>query len=293
MPVPWKISLHGGHSSAYCDHAYSTLRELLAAAVEFGYTTFGVTEHAPRVEPARLYDEERALGWDVLHLDRLFTQYARELQRLAAEFDGTLDVLCGFEAEVVPIEDYPTVMRGYFDRHGFDYLVGSVHWVNGHIIDYKPEHFAAALQASGGLEPLAVDYYRSVAEMAQRLRPDIIGHLDLIRRNAPDEASVSTPRIRQAAAEALEAIQTSGAILDVNTAGFRKGLGRPYPAPWLVRMAQERGIGFCFGDDSHRIGEVGAGIVEARGYLLDLGVRHLTGLSKQHGALAKVEIGLH
>jgi hypothetical protein len=33
------VSLHGGHSREYCDHARSTLREILEAAVACGYDT--------------------------------------------------------------------------------------------------------------------------------------------------------------------------------------------------------------------------------------------------------------
>jgi len=58
----WKASLHGGHSGEFCDHAGGTLREMVEAAVAFGYRTFGVSEHAPRYEPRFLYAEERALG---------------------------------------------------------------------------------------------------------------------------------------------------------------------------------------------------------------------------------------
>ena len=50
MAEAWKTSLHGGHSGEFCEHASATLRELLEAAVEFGFDTFGVSEHAPRVE---------------------------------------------------------------------------------------------------------------------------------------------------------------------------------------------------------------------------------------------------
>ena len=292
MTDPWKVSLHGGHSSAYCDHAGSSLRDLLEAAVRFGYATFGVTEHAPRVEPERLYAEELALGWDVSHLDRLFQAYAAELRQLAREFAPRLEVLCGFEAEVVPTDRYAEVMRGYRDRFAFDYLAGSVHWVNGHIIDYTPAHFQQALTRSGSLEQLAIDYYRTLAEMAQSLQPEVIGHFDLIRRNAPSEESVSTPRIRAAAGEALEAARAAACILDVNTAGYRKGLGRPYPAPWLVTLARDMGLGFCFGDDSHRVAEVGAGLEDARRYLLELGVPEITTLRKTATGLEQTRVPL-
>lgn len=291
-PEAWRISLHGGHSSAYCDHAFSTLREIVESAIAAGYHTFGITEHAPRVEPERLYDEERALGWDVAHLDRLFREYAAELRKLSAEYAGAISILRGFEAEVVPEDAYVEVMRSYLDELRFDYMVGSVHWVNGHIIDYKREHFDSAMALSGSLEQLAVAYYQALQEMILQLRPKVIGHFDLIRKNAPDEESVSTAAVRKAALQALEAARHTGAILDVNTAGYRKGLGRPYPAPWIIRAAREMGIGLCFGDDSHRSTEVGVGIEDAREYLIGLGVTHLRGLRRRGEEMEEVELPL-
>ena len=45
----WRVSLHGGHSSGYCDHATSTLAEILEAACDAGMRTYGVTDMPDRV----------------------------------------------------------------------------------------------------------------------------------------------------------------------------------------------------------------------------------------------------
>ncbi len=40
--IPWKVSLHGGHSGQFCDHAKGSLREIVEAAIEqkMGSTRF-------------------------------------------------------------------------------------------------------------------------------------------------------------------------------------------------------------------------------------------------------------
>ena len=128
--------------------------------------------------------------------------------------------------------------------------------------------------------------------MVDVLRPDVVGHLDLIRKNAARDAALDTPAIRDAAEQALEAVAMHGCILDLNTAGYRKGLGSPYPAPWLVRLADQKGIGFCFGDDSHGPEQVGAGVSEARQYLLDNGVGHVSILTREDGAVVRRRVAL-
>ena len=285
---PWAVSLHGGHSGEFCDHGRGTLREVIEAAAACGYHTFGVTEHAPRVEPRYLYAEERALGWDVAKIVGDFEAYARALPRLAATFADRIALLRGFEIEVVPSDRYVSVMADLRARFEFDYIVGSVHWVDDVIIDYTKSEFDRAVAAHGGLEALAVRYFEVVAEMAAALKPEVVGHLDLLRKFAGEDAALETPAVRRAAAAALEAIGEYDGILDCNTVGLRKGLGTPYPAPWLVRLAHEEfGIGFCFGDDSHGPDEVGAGIAEARAYLLGHGVSEITYLAREGDGLAR------
>lgn len=287
----WKVSLHGGHSGEFCDHAEATLREMLEAAVSAGYDTFGVSEHVPRHESRFLYPEEVAMGWDIPKIHADFARYAAHLQELVPEFEGRISVLRGLEMEIVPIAKYVSLMQDFRNQKladgspAFDYAVGSVHYVDEVQIDAAPASYLLAVEACGGIEALAVRYYELVAEMALALHPEVVGHLDLIKRNLTlagfGDFSLETPKIQAAAESAMEAVRSVGAILDLNTAGWRKGLGEPYPAPPLVQRAHAMGIGFCFGDDSHRPSDVGAGVPEAREYLLRCGVPTVTVLNRE------------
>lgn len=300
--APWAVSLHGGHSGEFCDHGKGTLREIVAAAVARGYHTFGIAEHAPRFHDRYLYPEEVAMGWDIEKVQRDFEAYARESAALAADCRLSIAycrlkdkkgvqpfcLLRGFEAEVVPPGDYGRLMNGLRARHGFDYVVGSVHWVNDVITDHSKAKFDEAAAKCGGQEALAVMYYEQMAEMVEAVRPEVVGHVDVLRKYASPREAVETPRARDAVRAALEAIRAHGCILDINTGGLRHGLGSPYPAPWLLRMAvHEFGIGVCFGDDSHSPEDVGAGIIETRQYLIDNGVEHITYLTREGQAIVR------
>lgn len=283
----WKVSLHGGHSGPYCDHATGTLEEVLEAAVAYGYQTFGVSEHAPRLGDHLLYEDERAMGWTVATLEEKFAAYARDVRKLAKAYADRLVVLCGFEAEVVPGDRYVEIMLGLRDTYGFDYMVGSVHHIREILIDGPGKDYERAVETVGGIEALGVAYYEAVAEMVRSLRPEVVSHLDLVRKNAPDNEAVETPAIRHAALAALDVIGEFGCILDLNTAGYRKGLGAPYPRPWLLREALERGIPFCFGDDSHGPAQVGKDVDRARGYLVENGADTITFLTREAGAIVR------
>lgn len=290
--MEWKVSLHGGHSGEFCDHAEGTLREMLEAAVRFGYHTFGVSEHVPRVEERFLYSEEVQMGWDVEKLKQDFDHYARTVFALADEFAGRLIVLRGCEGEVVPADRYVELMNGWRRQYGFDYIVGSVHFVGEIQIDGSQEKFERAMEYHGGLEPLVLRYYETVAQMVQALKPEVVGHLDLVRKYGNFFGSVETPVVRRLVEQVLQVVREHDAILDLNTAGWRKGLDTPYPAPWVVQLAEKMGIGFCFGDDSHSPEQVGAGIEDGRRYLLENGVRSVSVLTREDGEMVKKRVAL-
>lgn len=286
-PHPWFVSLHGGHSGEFCDHAEDRLEQLIQQAIVLEMPTYGLTEHAPRLEPQHVYEEEKALGWDITYLVGLFARYAAEAKRLQAAYGDRIEILVGFEAEVIPEGRYVEVMRGLRDEFAFDYFVGSVHWVDGIIIDYTRERFDQAVEAQGGLERLALRYYDIVAEMVAALRPEVVGHLDLVRRHGGSDPALETPAVRDRVRAVLALMKEHDAILDINTAGYRKGLGTPYPAPWLLETARDLGVACCFGDDAHRISEVGAGIVEARAYLLAHGIGEVSVLAREAAGLVR------
>jgi histidinol-phosphatase (PHP family) len=296
------VSLHGGHSGEFCDHADGTLEEILEAAVAAGYRTFGVSEHVPRSQARFLYSEERQRGWDVAKITADFARYAAALPALVEAFAARLTVLRGFEAEVVPTAEYVSLMRGYREQTlpdgspAFDYFVGSVHYVDEIQIDGRVEKYRQAVEACGGPESLAVRYYETVVEMVEALRPDVVGHLDLIKKNLRDAGfgpeALETPRVHAAAERALEAVRAQDALLDLNTAGWRKGLGEPYPGPELVQKADRMGIAFCFGDDSHRTTDVGQGVAEARDYLRRLSVSTIEYLTREGDAIVRRRVSL-
>ncbi|MER3401759.1 MAG: hypothetical protein C4337_00260 [Armatimonadota bacterium] len=287
----WKISLHGGHSQEFCEHAESPLRAMLDAAVQAGYGVFGVTEHMPRLKPEYLYAGEIEKGWSVETLKERFDAYARTIRTLAQEYEGRLTVLCGFETEVVPPASYAQWVAHYRQQYGFDYCVGSVHHLDG--VDMSSESlpaFRQVVEGYGGMAETAIAYYRKVAEMVQQVRPEVVAHLDLIRLAAHRigrETEVATPAVQQAAEETLSVIREVGSFVEINTAGWRKGLRTPYPDQWVVQLGARMGILFCIGDDSHSTRQVGFGLEQARAYLLQNGVRTVHFLNRRDGVIVR------
>ena len=55
------FSFHGGHSGEFCCHAQGRLEDVLEAAVRAGFSSYGVSEHAPKQRDADLYEDEAGL----------------------------------------------------------------------------------------------------------------------------------------------------------------------------------------------------------------------------------------
>lgn len=289
----WRVSMHGGHSSESSAHGGSPLRALLDRAIERGLVTYGISQHAPVSDARFLYDDERAAGLDLAARMAQFEAYAADSASVVREYAGRLEVLRGFEAEVVPPATYVADTQQLRQRFAFDYVVGSVHWVDERPIDVSAQLFGDAVEHAGGLAALLVRYYRLVAEMVEALRPEVVGHFDLPRLfslhdPAHHEASVVVGR-----EDALAEVARCGALLEVNTAGYRKGLGRPYPGPEVVAVARSLGVRFTLSDDSHHVDHVGAGLEDARNYLLASGVGTIVALGRSPGgAIERREVPL-
>jgi len=289
----WRVSMHGGHSSEYSNHGSSTLPEILETAVQRGMVTYGVSNHVPASEARFLLPDEVEAGFDLESRFAQFEAYATASAEAVEAFAGRLEVLRGFEAEIVPSASYVAEMQGLRERFGFEYVVGSVHWVNEIPIDFSQELFDEAIATCGDLEGLLVRYYEHVAEMVEGLRPEVIGHFDLPRLLSEGDPAHESQAARAAADAALRVVAETGALLEVNTSGFRKGLRGPYTAPWVVERARELGIALTFSDDSHHVDHVAADLERARAYLLAFKVTSIGSLGRaSDGRLERREIPL-
>ncbi|MCC7203966.1 MAG: histidinol-phosphatase [Phycisphaeraceae bacterium] len=251
------FSFHGGHSSDYCRHAYSRLGAMVQHAHEIGFTHLGLSEHAPRFRQQDLYADEE--GLTPADLMAMFDAYRRRAFELQREYRGKLEILVGFETEVMPPNDGLSRMAELFRGGGFNYLVGSVHSVGDHWLDYTPQHTAAAAKDLGGVEALQLAYFQQVARLVETLRPHVVGHLDLIRKfDGPNPTF--TPQVWRAIDATLEVIATHAGVLDVNAAPSRRNTGPVYPLPEILTRARRMGIRVTLGDDSHSVDDVGNGL---------------------------------
>lgn len=267
------VSVHGGHTAEFGD-GRDTLAEVVAEYARQGFDWVGLTEHIPPVSDEFLFPQDIEAGATAASKRVQFVEYFTTARRLQAEYASRLEVLVGFETECYTgYIEHINELRQEFQP---DYIVGSVHHVRDAVIDGKSSWYADAVERSGGRDELYCTYFDQQYELMEALRPEVIGHFDLIRFHDADyRQRVLVPEIQDRIRRNLEKAKEIDAILDLNLRALEKGASEPYITRSILQMAAEIGVKCAPGDDSHGVAtvgghmELGIELLRENGFTLD------------------------
>lgn len=266
-----KVSVHGGHSGQFCNHAEDSLEEIVQAYIAAGFAWFGVTEHMPAVTDQFVYPDERKVGLNADALQRRFHDYFTECLRLKQKYKAQVELLVGFEIE--SCTGSVSFVDHIIETYKPDYIVGSIHHVSDMMIDFSSEEYEKAVHYHEGIEELYCAYFDQQLEMIERFQPSVIGHFDLIRIFDPAYMeTMELPSVVERITRNLKAIRSADLILDFNMAGFDKPGGEPYPKQSILHAAKSMGISLVPGDDSHGVKMVGRHYEKGLERLVEAGV---------------------
>lgn len=236
-----------------------------------GIDEIGITEHSHGFREFKdLYQDELILG------ESLVGRYQR--QWLAkGKFRHTLEEYLEFMAllkkkgypvktgiEVCNFRDQNRV-REILDRHRFDYIIGSVHFLNGWGYD-----FAEIKQVWDDypLRDIYEWYTQAIVDLCRSAAYDILGHPFNLRlfRNFPDFDVA--PLLDRAAA----VLQEAGMAIDVNTGTlYRYPVREISPYPLFMEAAKRCGLPIILSSDAHRPEDCGRFIDQAEEYVKQFG----------------------
>jgi histidinol-phosphatase (PHP family) len=150
----------------------------------------------------------------------------------------------------------------------YDYVIGSVHRVDGDEVDRATDQ---SIYERYDTYDLYAAYYRNVREAALSGRFEVIGHPDLIKifRHYPERDI--TPLLEETA----DAVAEAGVVVDVNAAGLRKPVGEIYPSQKFLEMFHRRGVPIILSSDAHAPDEVAAGYDRSLKLVHDVGYREV------------------
>jgi len=173
-----------------------------------------------------------------------------------------LPVKLGLEVDYVPGREDET--RALLAPYPWDYLLGSVHFIDGYGVDGEPR-----LVDELGVEEAWRRYFEGLARAARSDLFDSLSHPDLVkifgeRVDGFDYSAVA------------DAIAESGVAVEVSTAGLRKPVGELYPHPDFLAACRERGVPVTTGSDAHVPELVGRDFDLARELLREAGYETIT-----------------
>lgn len=256
---PKLVSIHGGHSGQFCNHAHDTLEGIIKAYIEQGFSWVGITEHMPPVSDDFLYEEEIEAGLNTEKMYTRFSQYISACRELQHKYASQLEIFVGFETEFY--SNYEHFIQTLIAEFEPDYIVGSLHHIDDMSFDLSQEQYLEVAEKVGGLEALYCRYFDQQYEMINALKPQVIGHFDYTRLLDPDyQQRLQQPDILERIHRNLRRIKELNLILDFNVSPLRKGASEPNPTHFILLEAQELGIHVVPGDDCHAISQVGLNI---------------------------------
>ena len=183
-------------------------------------------------------------------------EYVADVRATAARYPQ-IRILLGLEVDYVPGTEGE--IAELLNRHRFDYLLGSVHFVDGFGFDERRNRDDERWH---DVDAVYRTYYRTLCRAVDTGGFTAIGHFDLPKKFGRRPADAAA--IEACARDALAAIAAAGMAIEVNTAGLRQPeVGETYPNAALLERACRMGIPVIFGSDAHRSADVGAGFAEA------------------------------
>jgi len=182
----------------------------------------------------------------------------------ALEHQTPVKLRVGLEIDHRPGLDSPAVTGQY----PFDYLIGSVHEIDGFLFDH-PDYLAE--YANWDNDRLYQAYFERMEDLIRCGHYDIVGHFDLIKvfgcRPKRDFIPVIT--------DLLQLLKVKDLVLEVNTSGIHKPVNEKYPSDEILRICSMMDIPITLGSDAHLPNNVGRDLAEQARSLVDMGFKEI------------------
>lgn len=238
------LSTYHTHS-VFCDGQMEP-EDYVLSAIRKGFKAIGFSSHAPF-----LFDT----GWTMKPGN--LNKYIQKIEELKEKYENQIQIYAGLETDFYPdckdFRIYP----------GIDYTIGSVHFMyyneksNKYLtVDGPIGEFTELLDSvfNGNVRNLIETYYNLVAEMVKTHRPDILGHLDIVKKNNAGNLffNETDTWYRNKVEEVLNIISQSNVIVEINTGGISRGYtAEPYPSEWIIKLMREMDIPVVLNSDAH------------------------------------------
>ena len=182
--------------------------------------------------------------------------YRDNIIRLREKYSGQIEILFGIEAGLQPTEDVFSYFSAYIKEWDFDFVIGSSHVVNN-ADPYYPEFFDDYADDDAAYRA----YFEEELSNASMYEDyDSYGHLDyILRYGSSGNRSFTYEKFEDLLDPLLKTIISHGKCIEINSAGFRKGMGQPNPHIEILRRYHDLGgLPPTVGSDAHASKDIAA-----------------------------------
>ena len=297
LPGKGLCSLHT--HTVFCD-GHDDVETMCRAAVAKGLCAIGFSAHAP-IERAGL-----KTGWH-LKAERL-EEYVEAVHAARRRWEGKIAVYAGLEVDY--IKGRRSAMDSDIQSLGLDYLIGSVHYLvppDGELlaVDSSAEYLEAGIARSfgGDGEAMMHAYWDALLEMVALGGFDIVGHLDLVKKQNRKKQEgfpnrlfdAESPAYRRRIEEVTVAIHAGGFVVEVSTGGMnRKHIEETYPSVETLRRLHQHDVPVVISADAHRADHLDGNYDVALKTLADAGYdRHVVFQGRKDGLATWLTVSKH
>lgn len=239
-----------------CGHAVGELEDYVKAAQARGLHEIGFSDHL------------------IFHMDnrdysmplKQFPLYIKAVEAVQRRFPR-YQVKVGVEVDYFQGEN--DVIKSTFQGEPLDYVLGSVHCINGWVFD--DERYISEYKRRD-IDEFYEEYFKLVQEAALSGLFDVIAHPDVIKKFGYKPIR----GIKSLYIETVQAFKEAGICVEVNTSGLRKPVHEIYPSVEFLKLCFEKGLPVTLGSDAHSPEEVGWCFDKAVDLLRNVGYREIT-----------------
>ena len=260
MLVDYHTHLRAPDDSPFGAYSADRAEEYVAQARRAGIDEIGFSDHVYCFRQGeRLWE----IPW---MLERCRDDLAEYVEAVLEAKRRDLPVKLGLEVDYFP--GVETGIAELLEPYPWDYVLGSVHFVDGFPVDQEPGlvHKLPAREAWRR-------YFVWLRNAARSGLFDSLAHPDLVKifgMRAPDEET------HYLYVETADAIEAAGVCVEVSAAGLHKPVGELYPDRELLAACHERGVPITLASDAHRPEHVGRDVGKAAAFAREVGYDTVT-----------------
>ena len=253
-----KVNYHF-HSQVSFDAEYP-LTEMCRAAEKAGLRHLCLTDHCDLIDEYGKPDD--SFDWNRVDAE------LREARRAFPE----LDIRRGIELGQALLR--PEAAERVLSEPGIDFVLGSMHNTTSGL-DYYWVEFRDRAQCMKQLE----EYLDYLWQISGTDWMDSLAHLTYPIRymRFRDGVDVDFHPLDDMIREILKRLVERGKALEINTSGYRQGMGEPLPPAYILRMYRELGGELItIGTDAHEPENMADGLLQGTALLEECGFRYVT-----------------